>query len=137
MRARSLDSPQTALDEAVARASAFATGPLTTINWPTDRKSEWKISYERAGGPAEVTVADATGKAEPPKPPQPETLARLMRRLHDGTGMGPVWQTIIFLGGIIPALLSVTGTIIWLRSRKPRARAGEYKRNGAALQPAE
>ena len=26
----------------------------------------------------------------------------LMRRWHDGTGMGPVWQVIIFLGGIIP-----------------------------------
>jgi len=60
-----------------------------------------------------------------------------MRRLHDGTGMGPVWQAIIFLGGIIPAILSVTGTIIWIRSRKPRARAGVYNRNGAAPEPAE
>ena len=60
-----------------------------------------------------------------------------MRRLHDGTGMGPAWQAIIFLGGIIPAILSVTGTIIWIRSRKPRARAESYKRNGAVLEPAE
>jgi uncharacterized iron-regulated membrane protein len=137
MRARPLDNPQTALDEAVANAKPFATGPLTTISWPTDKKAELKFSYERACGPAEVTVADATGKAAPPKPPQPETLARLMRRLHDGTGMGPVWRTIIFLGGIIPALLSVTGTVIWLRSRRPRARAEEYKRNCPALEPAE
>ena len=87
--------------------------------------------------PAEVSVDDATRRANPPKPPQPETLARTMRRWHDGTGMGAVWQTIIFLGGIIPAILSVTGTIIWWRSRRPRARAEAYKRNGASLQPAE
>ena len=46
-----------------------------------------------------------------------------MRRWHDGTGMGPVWQIVIFLGGIIPALLSVTGIIIWWRARKPRTKA--------------
>jgi len=106
-----------------------------SISWPTDQKAEWKIAYRGEGGPAEVVVADATATAEPPKPPQPETLARLMRRLHDGTGMGPVWQTIIFLGGIVPALLSVTGIIIWLRSRRPRQKARDRERlarlNGA------
>jgi uncharacterized iron-regulated membrane protein len=39
--------------------------------------------------------------------------------------MGLVWQVVIFLGGIIPALLSVTGIIIWWRARKARQpRAG-------------
>jgi uncharacterized iron-regulated membrane protein len=137
MRARPLAETKTSLDEAVAQANVFATGPLTNITWPTDKKAEWKVSFDREGGPAEVTVADDSGQVKAPKPPQPETLARLMRRLHDGTGMGPVWQAIIFLGGIIPAVLSATGTIIWLRSRKPRVRAREYKRNGAALEPAE
>jgi len=137
MRARPLIETLTPLDEAVTNADAFATGPLTTITWPTDKKPEWKVSYERPGGPAEVTVADDNGKARKPKPPQPETVARTMRRLHDGTGMGPVWQAIIFLGGIIPALLSVTGIIIWLRSRKPRTRAQIYRQNGASIQAAE
>ena len=137
MRARPLVETTTPVDEAVAIAAAHATGPLITIAWPTDRKAEWKISYERAVAPAEVTVDDATRTAKPPRPPQPETLARTMRRWHDGTGMGPVWQTVIFLGGIIPAVLSVTGIIIWWRSRTPRARAGDYRKNGAALQPAE
>ena len=137
MRARPLAETATLLDEAVKSASAFATGPLTTITWPTDKKAEWKVGYERRGGPADVTVADETGTAKKPKPPQPETLARTMRRWHDGTGMGPVWQSIIFLGGIIPALLSVTGIIIWLRSRRPRARAQDYRKNGVALQAAE
>ena len=68
------------------------------------------------------TVAACWTAATPPSPPKPETLARTMRRWHDGTGMGLTWQIIIFLGGIIPALLSVTGIIIWWRARKPRAR---------------
>jgi uncharacterized iron-regulated membrane protein len=136
-RAQPLAETATSIDQAVAAANAHATGPLTAITWPTDQKPEWKISYQRPGGPADVTVADGGGIAEAPKPPRPETLARTMRRWHDGTGMGPVWQVIIFLGGIIPALLSVTGTIIWWRSRRPRAKARDFKRNGSALQAAE
>ena len=96
--------------------------------WPTDQKAEWKIAFDRKGGPAEVVVADAGGKVCRPPPPKPETLARTMRRWHDGTGMGAAWQIIIFLGGIIPALLSVTGIIIWWRARKPRARAAACRR---------
>ena len=136
-RARPLADPATSVNAAVRAGQAFAAGPLTLITWPTDKKGEWKISFAREGGAAEVTVADNSGVATKPKPPQPETLARTMRRLHDGTGMGPVWQTIIFLGGIIPALLSITGIIIWWRSRKPRAKAADYRKNGGTLQPAE
>lgn len=128
MRAMPLDSPALDADRAVAAARPHATGEITSIGWPTDQKAEWKVSFKRDGSPAEVVVADATGEAKPPKPPQPETLARTMRRWHDGTGMGPVWQVLIFLGGIIPALLSVTGIIIWWRARKPRQKAKDYQR---------
>ena len=78
--------------------------------------------------PPKSSFADAGGKIVPPSPPKPETLARTMRRWHDGTGMGLTWQIIIFLGGIIPALLSVTGIIIWWRARKPRAKASAFRR---------
>jgi hypothetical protein len=44
-----------------------------------------------------------------------------MRRIHDGTGTGPVWQLIIFLGGIIPAALAVTGILMWFNRRRRRA----------------
>ena len=47
-----------------------------------------------------------------------------MRRWHDGTGMGALWQTIIFIGGLIPALLAVTGILMWLNLRRQR-RLGE------------
>ena len=105
------------------RGSAARAGHVVSIAWPTDQAPEWKIGFARQGGPAEVKIEDASGTVTPPKPPQPETLARTMRRWHDGTGMGPVWQIIIFLGGIAPALLAITGIIMWLRSRGWRAEA--------------
>ena len=43
-----------------------------------------------------------------------------MRKIHDGTDMGLVWQVIIFLGGILPAILAITGIIMWARARSWR-----------------
>ena len=121
MAATPLAETRLGVDGALAAAAPHATGPLAIVTWPTGQDPKWKLAYRRAGGNAEVTVADADGTARPPRPPQPETTARTMRRLHDGTGMGAVWQVIIFIGGIIPALLAVTGIMMWLRSRRWRA----------------
>jgi uncharacterized iron-regulated membrane protein len=112
-------------DAAHAAAQPHATGSLVSIAWPTQAAPEWRISFRREGGNAEVKVADASGEATLPSPPRPETTARKMRRWHDGTGMGPVWQAIIFLAGILPALLAVTGVIMWLRTRRWRGRSGK------------
>ena len=122
LRARPLAETATSPDEALAAARPLAPGAIVSIAWPTDQAPEWKIGFAQQGGPAEVKVADSSGAITPPKPAQPETLARTMRRWHDGTGMGPIWQIIIFLGGIAPALLAITGVVMWLRSRGWRSR---------------
>ncbi|HEX8468736.1 MAG TPA: PepSY-associated TM helix domain-containing protein [Allosphingosinicella sp.] len=111
-------------DEALAAARPLAGGGLVNLAWPSGPEARWKISFARPGGAAEVTVDDRSAEASPPKPPQAETTARLMRRIHDGTGTGALWQTIIFVGGLIPALLAVTGILMWLNARRGRRRAG-------------
>ena len=137
-RAQPLAQTRMFADSALAAARSLATGPLVSITWPTDQSATWKFSFDRDGGPAEVSVDDATGALTPPRPPRPETNARQMRRWHDGTGMGPLWQTIIFLGGIIPAVLSITGIVMWLRSRGWRAKLAARRKAGKlALAPAE
>jgi uncharacterized iron-regulated membrane protein len=123
-------------DRALAAAQAHATGPLVTIGWPTDRSGEWTIGFAREGGNAEVKVRDADGAASPPPPPRLETFARTMRRWHDGTGMGIGWQIIIFIAGILPALLAVTGVIMWLRSRRWRSQTARRQREAKRESPA-
>lgn len=107
-------------DQALVAAKPFATGALRSIGWPTAPAAQWTVTFARTGGPAEVKVADSDGTAAAPEPLRPETTARLMRRIHDGTDMGPLWQAIIFLGGLIPAALAVTGVMMWLRGRRVR-----------------
>lgn len=128
MNVISMAETRLAPDQAVDLSKAHATGALATIAWPTAPEAKWKVSFRRSGGNAEVQVADKDGAITPPKPPQPETTARLMRRIHDGTGTGPLWQVIIFIGGIIPAILAVTGIMMWLNVRR-RRREMEQRRS--------
>ncbi|MFL6746543.1 MAG: PepSY-associated TM helix domain-containing protein, partial [Sphingomicrobium sp.] len=125
--------PHLTPDEALAAAKPILAGRITAIAWPTDRKPEWTVTLQGSGRPLDVKVRDSDASASL-VPPKPETLARTMRRIHDGTGMPLVWQIIIFLGGILPALLAVTGILMWLRMRRRRRR---YRRTTAELVEAE
>lgn len=105
---------------AVARAEEAGQGKAVSLTWPTDQKGEWTVRVKPGtGDTADVTVAtaDLAAKVEAGRGEPPETLARLMRRIHDGNGMPFVWQLIVFLGGILPAVLAVTGVTMWWRAR--------------------
>jgi uncharacterized iron-regulated membrane protein len=110
-------------DQALAAAQPTATGTTRSIGWPTTVDGQWTISFARQGGPAEVKVADSSAAVTGPEPLRPETTARLMRRIHDGTEMGLLWQIVIFLGGLIPAVLAVTGIMMWLNLRRKKTAA--------------
>ena len=125
---------QTALDpdQAVDAAAALRPAPglpLAQVAWPTVRKAEWTITWREGERSVEVTVDDATGQAriKPREADAAQGVARLMRRIHDGVGLGLFWQTIIFLGGIAPAVLGITGVIMWLRLRGGRRAVLEAK----------
>ncbi|WP_165837709.1 PepSY-associated TM helix domain-containing protein [Zavarzinia aquatilis] len=98
-------------------AGALATG----ITLPTEQSPSWRVTLATDGGNATVSVEDATGEAKASLPPPVKSgddLGRVMRRLHDGIGYGIVWQAVIFVGGLLPALFAVTGIMMWLRRRK-------------------
>ena len=123
-RAQPLARTVTPLTTAQAAALARQPGTITQVAWPTDYKAAWQFTIAPPrGAPVTVAVDDARGTAalQPDMDRGEATTGRLMRRIHDGTGMGPVWQVIIFLGGLLPAALAVTGVIMWWRARGWRA----------------
>lgn len=113
-----LAQPGLALATVIASARAAVPGEVSKVEWPTDQKPMWKVGFaHEARG---VAIDDRNGATEATRA-APEPLARTMRRLHDGTRMGLVWQIVIFLGGLLPAILAVTGIIMWWRARGWRA----------------
>jgi len=117
-RPQPLATPHLGIDAVIAAAQAVKPGDWRQVTWPTDRTPLWSVAL--ADSQDRVTIDDATG-ATTLAPAAPEATARLMRRIHDGTRMGALWQTIIFLGGLIPALLAATGIIMWWRARRWKA----------------
>jgi uncharacterized iron-regulated membrane protein len=51
--------------------------------------------------------------------------------------MGIVWQVIIFVGGVLPAALAVTGIIMWLRARGWKKALADKQRARRAAVAAE
>lgn len=114
-----VERPALGVDAVVARAQALVGGRAAAVTWPTTRSADWVVAI---GATRSVKVADDAGIAIAAPGRGPGPGGSLIRRLHDGTGMGPIWQAIIFLAGILPALLAVTGVIMWWRARGWRAR---------------
>jgi uncharacterized iron-regulated membrane protein len=126
-RARSAPLADTHLtvDQAVAAALSAGKGAPRMITWPTERQPVWRVGFGGEGARAiSVSVDDDSGVASAAKPEQrrggPNGLAR---RIHGGEGLSFIWQLIIFLAGLMPAVLGTTGILMWLRIRRPRAKA--------------
>lgn len=129
-----LPAPRMRANDALAAAQQAAGGApgarLAQLTLPTQGdKPAWRIQLKGAGpGPVSVRVADSSGKARVQDgapadgPGGGDPFARFMRRLHDGSGYGLVWRVIISVAGLAPALLGVTGIVIWLNQRRIAAR---------------
>lgn len=65
---------------------------------------------------------------DPAAMPAAERLAVWMRPLHEGHGLGPLWQFLVFLSGLLPVFFSVTGITFWLLRRRSRRRLEVRKR---------
>jgi uncharacterized iron-regulated membrane protein len=130
-RAAPVAATRLSADDALGAAGVGPAPGGTSLRWPTEKRAAWSITTRAGGRTVQLSVDDATGKVAQEQTPGGGG-ARFMRTLHDGNGYNPVWQTIIFLGGLAPAILGVTGTIMWARTRSWRARASRRPAAAAA-----
>lgn len=122
------------LAQAVAAAQARTPGAaVAEVNVPTrGDEPAWRVGLKTAGDERAqiIQVVDATGQAKaargrserPAVSPSgpPDEISPLVRRIHDGADMGIVWQVIIFVAGLAPVLLGISGVVMWLRRRARR-----------------
>jgi len=126
-------------DDTFARDAASAgADAVLCVDLPPE-ESSGMVAACRKNDLANIFLLAPTSNDTPPsirkrRSRSPETLSRTMRRIHDGTGMPLLWQIIIFIGGILPAILAVTGILMWLRMRRRRER---HRTSMGALAEAE
>ena len=99
----------------------------------------WRVDLRSAQGIeiATVMVDDHGGAARRlPDPLAGDRAAQWIRWIHEGSHSGPVWQAVVFLCGIFPTMLAITGLVIWLRGRA-RRKAGAQARLAPQLGAAE
>lgn len=124
--------PSIAPDEAVEIARAlYPSARVTSVGLPSGPRGAYRISLREPG--------DLSARIGPVVFVDPRTRAVLQRAdratrtggdrflawqriLHEGEAFGVVGRVVICITGLLPPLLVVTGTMIWLRQRRqPRA----------------
>ena len=96
----------------------------------------WRVQMAERGEALSVTVDDRSGQATVTRLQPGDRAAAWIRWIHEGSHSGPVWAVIVFLTGVFPTILPVTGIIMWLRKRADR-KALNAKRPTPQLRPAE
>lgn len=121
---RPMAAPKMSAQVAVAAAlEAAGKGQVAVVTFPTDKQPKWKVALRQGGGePNLVEVADADGRARMARDSGGagggDPVARFMRRTHSGEGLTPVWAVIVFVAGLAPAVLGLTGVWMWLVSQR-------------------
>lgn len=124
-RARPASSPALAPDRAAALAGG-SPETLLVLRWPTEKAPAWLVTLRRGGEESQLEVGDADAAVKPAPAPA-GGAARFMRQLHDGHSYNFAWQLVIFLAGLAPLVLGVTGAIMWLSTRGWRKRAARRR----------
>jgi uncharacterized iron-regulated membrane protein len=116
-----LASPHIDVDRAVEIATVGMAGSrAAAVFLPTQQNQAWRIQLRNPDSEAldTVTVDDRSGALTKVVPQAGDTIAQWIRWIHEGSHSGVLWQILVFLCGILPTVFAVTGTMIWLRSRR-------------------
>jgi len=121
------------VDDAVKIAQMlYPEARLLGIGLPSGPRGVYRIGFNLPGsalnspGGSMVAFLDpANGnlirRIDPAGSTAGDKYVAMMRPLHSAEGLGGFWKVLYFLGGLLPAFLAVTGTMMWLRGRRLRA----------------
>lgn len=124
-------------DHVVKAARLAVTDAVVTgLQLPGAGNRPYVVQMEPVGfGPSTpaimVTIDPKTAAVsyidDPRAHPPAERVLNLLHALHFSVGLGRVWTVLVFLAGLLPLFLAVTGLSIWWRTRRARRRAGGQK----------
>ena len=109
--------------EIFSMATARPNTAVDAIFYPNPQTGAWRVRLREDGRaePVTIVINDRSGEVSVVQPLSGDRTASWIRWLHEGSHSGEVWRFVVFLSGIMPAVLGVTGILVWLRQRRQRA----------------
>jgi len=109
-------------DDAVCAARAlYPQARITGLGFPAAARGVYRVNLQDAGGAIAVFIDPATAAAvrriDSSTRSAGDRFLAAQRQLHTGEAFGPA-RVVLFAGGLLPAILAVTGTLMWLRQRQ-------------------
>jgi len=118
-------------DEAAAIALAdYADATVTSVGFPAGPRGVYRVSLRERGDtqarPGTVVFIDPRTRSVIARNDRTtrgggDTFLAWQRMLHEGSVLGGLGRFVVFLGGLMPAVLVVTGLLMWLRQRRRRS----------------
>jgi uncharacterized iron-regulated membrane protein len=128
------------IDQALDDAFALVPGAkAAAIFLPNRQQKAWRIELQDRGmdEARTVMVNDVTGAvSRAGHELAGDRIAARIRWIHEGSHAGLLWRVLVFLCGLFPPVLGLTGVIIWLQ-RRSIGRSPKVRRLAARLGPAE
>ena len=109
-------------DAAVSIAKAlYPEAKVTGLGMPAGPRGAYRVNLESPGGAIAVFLDPASGsvlqRLDPAGRSGGDRFLAFQRSLHTGDSFGAA-RFLLFLAGLLPAVLAVTGTLMWLRKRR-------------------
>ncbi len=122
-----------ALDEAVAIAQQrVGNAAVIGVGLPAGPRGVYRVNLREAGDTSArsttVVFIDPRSRAilqavDRTTRGGGDTFLSWQRMLHEGSAFGTFWRFLVFLGGLLPALMMITGLMMWLRRHRRPSRA--------------
>ncbi len=124
------------LDQAVARASTMVGGEPWRSIYMGEADTTWEITfadstsdalYRETHVIADLACGTVAIEATPETRPGAEAAVLWIYGLHDGTAFGGAGPVLVTLVGLAPVALTISGFLLWVRSRRGVAAAKAFR----------
>jgi len=117
-------------DAAAIALAAYADATVTSVGFPAGPRGVYRVSLrereDTEARPGTVLFIDPRTRFVIARNDRStrgggDTFLAWQRMLHEGSVFGGGGRFLVFLGGLMPAVLVVTGLLMWLRPRRRRS----------------
>jgi uncharacterized iron-regulated membrane protein len=104
-----------------AARTLYPSARVTGLGVPAGPRGVYRVNLRSGEDAVAVFIDPASGsvlrRADPATRGAGERFLAAIRQLHAGEGFG-LGRIILFLAGLLPAILAVSGALIWLRAKR-------------------